>query len=137
MKKISVLILVLFSFIFSAQKTIIKIKSIIEGKNSPTQINTEIKIEGDEEVKKGLLVNSKVFINDSLVHEASINDKPKVANDKSKTKKVSFSQENYKDDLVFVEGGTFMMGSSDNEAYCNEKPVHRVRISSFYMESMR
>ena len=36
-----------------------------------------------------------------------------------------------KDSFVFVEGGTFSMGSSDGERY--EKPVHDVTVSSFYM----
>ena len=32
-----------------------------------------------------------------------------------------------------VEGGTFQMGSNDSEAYSDEKPVHSVTVSSFYM----
>lgn len=32
---------------------------------------------------------------------------------------------------IFVEGGTFMMGS--NDGYDNEKPVHRVTVSDFYI----
>ena len=35
------------------------------------------------------------------------------------------------DDFVFVEGGTFQMGSNDGQN--NEKPVHTVTVSSFYM----
>ena len=35
------------------------------------------------------------------------------------------------DDMVFVQGGTFQMGSNDGES--NEKPVHAVTISSFYI----
>ena len=35
--------------------------------------------------------------------------------------------------MVVVDGGTFMMGASDddNEAYDNEKPVHQVTVSSY------
>jgi len=33
--------------------------------------------------------------------------------------------------MVFVEGGTFQMGSSDGES--NEKPVHSVTVSGFYI----
>ncbi|MDX2250586.1 MAG: formylglycine-generating enzyme family protein [Bacteroidia bacterium] len=36
-------------------------------------------------------------------------------------------------EMIFVEGGEFDMGGSDAEARDNEKPVHRVRVSSFYM----
>ena len=35
--------------------------------------------------------------------------------------------------MMLVEGGEFMMGSEDEEARENEKPVHRVRVDSFYM----
>ncbi|MCB0851419.1 MAG: SUMF1/EgtB/PvdO family nonheme iron enzyme, partial [Bacteroidetes bacterium] len=34
-------------------------------------------------------------------------------------------------EMVFVEGGTFMMGSDDGND--NEKPVHKVKLSSFYI----
>lgn len=33
--------------------------------------------------------------------------------------------------MVYVSGGSFMMGSDDSEAYSNEKPVHRVTLSSY------
>ena len=32
-----------------------------------------------------------------------------------------------------VEGGTFQMGSDDSDAFDNEKPVHSVTVSTFYM----
>jgi formylglycine-generating enzyme len=41
------------------------------------------------------------------------------------TKKLDFEP-----DLIFVEGGTFKMGSND---YDDEKPIHDVRLDSFYM----
>ena len=33
--------------------------------------------------------------------------------------------------MVFVEGGTFKMGSDDSDAYDDEKPVHNVTLSSY------
>ncbi len=36
-------------------------------------------------------------------------------------------------EMVFVEGGTFNMGGSDNEAIDWEKPVHQVVVPSFYI----
>ena len=33
--------------------------------------------------------------------------------------------------MVYVSGGSFMMGSDDSEAYYDEKPVHRVTLSSY------
>ena len=40
-----------------------------------------------------------------------------------------------KNSMVFVEGGTFMMGATyqDNRTEVNELPVHQVTISSFYV----
>lgn len=35
--------------------------------------------------------------------------------------------------MKFVEGGTFWMGSNDSDAYDDEKPVHSVTVSSFYI----
>ena len=35
--------------------------------------------------------------------------------------------------LIGVKGGTFMMGGEDSEAFKSEKPLHKVRLDSFYM----
>lgn len=35
--------------------------------------------------------------------------------------------------MVFVEDGTFRMGSDDSEAFYDEKPVHNVTLSSYYI----
>ena len=35
--------------------------------------------------------------------------------------------------MVYVSGGTFNMGSSDSDAYSDEKTVHSVSVSSFYI----
>ena len=36
-------------------------------------------------------------------------------------------------ELVFIKGGTFMMGSDDPEASDDEKPIHEVTLSDFYI----
>ena len=36
-------------------------------------------------------------------------------------------------DMLLVEGGEFLMGGADEEAYENENPVHRVTVPSFYL----
>src|SRR3954465_2553555 len=37
-----------------------------------------------------------------------------------------------RDDMVFIKGSTFLMGS--DEFYPEEKPVHEVTVSSFYID---
>lgn len=39
----------------------------------------------------------------------------------------------YEMDMVFVEGGTFLMGSDGDDADPDESPVHEVRVADFYM----
>ncbi|MEL6672174.1 MAG: formylglycine-generating enzyme family protein [Bacteroidota bacterium] len=36
-------------------------------------------------------------------------------------------------EMIFVEGGTFMMGGQDEEASEDEKPVHQVSVASFHL----
>jgi formylglycine-generating enzyme required for sulfatase activity len=36
-------------------------------------------------------------------------------------------------EMVYVQGGTFLMGSPDGAGYENEHPQHRVSVESFYM----
>jgi len=45
-------------------------------------------------------------------------------------KKIEETTSKYSD-MVYVAGGTFMMGSND---FDNEKPIHKVYISDFYMD---
>ena len=35
--------------------------------------------------------------------------------------------------MISVEGGTFQMGSNDSDAYSDEKPVHSVTLSDYYI----
>ena len=36
-------------------------------------------------------------------------------------------------DMIQVEGGTFLMGSEDDEAYDYESPIHKVTLSDYYI----
>ncbi|MFB2938050.1 SUMF1/EgtB/PvdO family nonheme iron enzyme [Aerosakkonemataceae cyanobacterium BLCC-F154] len=36
-------------------------------------------------------------------------------------------------EMVFIPGGTFIMGSPKNQGYANEKPQHRVKIAPFFL----
>ena len=50
--------------------------------------------------------------------------------DKVKFKVVAKIKSTMPDNMVFVKGGTFQMGSNDND---HEKPIHTVNVNSFYM----
>ncbi|MDO4211115.1 MAG: bifunctional serine/threonine-protein kinase/formylglycine-generating enzyme family protein [Bacteroidales bacterium] len=52
--------------------------------------------------------------------------KPRLENRTFNVKGVSFT-------MVAVEGGTFLMGSDDPESNANEKPVHTVTLSDYYI----
>ena len=39
----------------------------------------------------------------------------------------------YSFEMILVEGGSFAMGGTDNEALDREKPVHKVEVSTFYL----
>ena len=43
-------------------------------------------------------------------------------------------QEDNFDDMVFIGGGSFMMGSDDIDSNMDEKPIHKVEVSSFWMD---
>lgn len=36
-------------------------------------------------------------------------------------------------EMIYVEGGSFMMGSDDDDAYEHEKPIHKVKLNSFFI----
>lgn len=48
-----------------------------------------------------------------------------------------WSQEDMNIQMAFVKGGNFFMGSDDHKfldaEYDNERPLHRVNVSSFYL----
>lgn len=119
------------------------------GRNSPFTAslvkrikNTETDIESvfrdvTADVKKATNGKQIPWRNSSLTRECMLNssgktqkiEQPKqiakdiISNDKPTSSKIS-------DDFVFVQGGTFNMGSNDGY---DKKPVHQVTVSSFYM----
>ena len=44
------------------------------------------------------------------------------------------SPQNIPNNMVLIPGGEYLMGSDKPESYNNEKPVHRVVVSSFFMD---
>ena len=49
------------------------------------------------------------------------------------TKVETFTVNGISFDMIYVEGGTFMMGSNDDGAWVSEKPVHQVTLSGYYI----
>ena len=41
--------------------------------------------------------------------------------------------ESLSEDMIYIEGGTFWMGSDSEESYGDEKPIHKVTLSPFYI----
>jgi len=46
---------------------------------------------------------------------------------------ITFADDSFPEGMVFVEGGTFLMGDHYNEGYEPELPTHNVTVSSFYI----
>lgn len=62
-----------------------------------------------------------------LAFSSGVPEEPEPSNAKTYTVEgISFN-------MVEVEGGTFQMGSDDSDANSNEKPVHSVTLSSYYI----
>jgi len=60
-----------------------------------------------------------------------IRDKPVVLSFNTKVKNETVPE--IKDQMVFVEGGTFLMGDTIGKGYENERPVHKVRLYSYWI----
>jgi len=48
---------------------------------------------------------------------------------------VSIPDSVIKKNMRWIEGGEFMMGTNEEEAYEQERPAHRVKVSGFWMDS--
>lgn len=52
---------------------------------------------------------------------------------KSKLEDLTFNVDGVSFKMIAVEGGTFKMGCNDSDADSNEKPIHNVTLSSYYI----
>ena len=69
-----------------------------------------------------------------LINYLLTNQWPEVPEEPEGTQTITVNGVSFK--MVFVEGGTFMMGATPeqgDDAYNDEKPVHEVTLSSFYI----
>lgn len=55
------------------------------------------------------------------------------SNDNDSVKESAGTQTN--DNMVWISGGEFIMGTNDNDAYAPEKPGHPVKVDGFWMDA--
>ncbi len=79
-------------------------------------------------VRENETTNQTIKLNKAEV--AQVEGKTK-ATEKTELKKPASAKMNFKREMVFVEGGSFMMGSERNE---DEMPVHKVTLDDFYID---
>jgi formylglycine-generating enzyme required for sulfatase activity len=79
-------------------------------------------------VRENETTNQTIKLNKAEV--AQVEGKTK-ATEKTEPKKPATAKKNFKREMVFVEGGSFMMGSERNE---DEMPVHKVTLDDFYID---
>lgn len=67
--------------------------------------------------------------------ERKAEEKRKHREEEERTKEMTFTVDNVSFKMIRVEGGSFMMGSPDNDsdAFDDEKPQHRVTLSNYYI----
>ena len=74
-------------------------------------------------------VGKNIFAGEKQIIWNVLEEREQLVGDKIKFKVVVSDKNSFQHEMVFVEGGTFRMGSISGESY--EKPVHSVTLSSF------
>ena len=105
-------------------------------------IDSKVQLKQDGELVKewtgmkslpGLMVGKYKLICEAAGYKTTKKD---IKIKENKTNNVNFKLEKgptVSEDMVYVEGGTFQMGSNSNEAEDDEQPVHTVRVDDFYI----
>ena len=70
---------------------------------------------------------------DSKIKEQTISTDKNVPSKGQNAKNITEKVNGVSFKMIKVEGGTFRMGSNDSEAYSDEKPVHSVTLSDYYI----
>nr|HPN38477.1 SUMF1/EgtB/PvdO family nonheme iron enzyme [Melioribacteraceae bacterium] len=84
-----------------------------------------VKNSGYETVNKRIeIIENQTTIYDTVLERTNLYRSNKNSNTSNVTKSVP-------EGMVFVEGGEFLMGSNDGDD--DEKPVHKVKVNSFYI----
>jgi formylglycine-generating enzyme required for sulfatase activity len=102
---------------------------------TPTEIALYVSLDGGTTWKGPLTkvlgdVGKNVVSGEHTIIWQVLEELEELSSDNIKFKVESVGKKPFEPEMVFVEGGTFMMGNnSDNSA----KPVHKVTLSSFYI----
>jgi formylglycine-generating enzyme required for sulfatase activity len=74
-------------------------------------------------------VGKNIAAGEKQINWKVLEERELLVGDKIKFKVITSGKKSFEPEMVFVEGGTFQMGSSSGES--DEKPVHSVTISAF------
>jgi formylglycine-generating enzyme required for sulfatase activity len=74
-------------------------------------------------------VGKNIAAGEKQINWKVLEEREQLVGDKIKFKVVASGKKSFEPEMIFVEGGTFQMGSSSGES--NEKPVHSVTLSAF------
>ena len=74
-------------------------------------------------------VGKNIAAGEKQINWKVLEEREQLVGDKIKFKVVASGKKSFEPEMIFVEGGTFQMGSSSGES--DEKPVHSVALSAF------
>jgi formylglycine-generating enzyme required for sulfatase activity len=74
-------------------------------------------------------VGKNIAAGEKQINWKVLEEREQLVGDKIKFKVVASGKKSFEPEMIFVEGGTFQMGSSSGES--DEKPVHSVTLSAF------
>jgi len=74
-------------------------------------------------------VGKNIAAGEKQINWKVLEEREQLVGDKIKFKVVASGKKSFEPEMIFVEGGTFQMGSSSGES--DEKPVHSVTLSGF------
>jgi formylglycine-generating enzyme required for sulfatase activity len=76
-------------------------------------------------------VGKNIAAGEKQINWKVLEEREQLVGDKIKFKVIANGKKSFEPEMVFVEGGTFQMGSISGES--DEKPVHSVTLNNFYI----
>ena len=141
MKKLFILLIILFGYTFLSAQQISNVQQKVEN----GRIVIMYDLSGSDEYDYTVSLKAKDTSNNTIIPFAIAGDIGNVIPGKNKTIywepvlegrslegwKIDLSLKYEEKKVIFVQAGTFQMGSNDGDS--DEKPVHKVTISDFYI----